>query len=355
MSRKVVFLLGAGASVADAMGRPPRDRPPLDRGFFAVASSTNPALTEDVARYMRDVYAVDPRTPRYDSLETVMGLIYPDLFNPALEAGALDAFRSLLRLFTRRLADTTDNLGATNRRRLYRMLRRYLLHHRASPADITIITFNQDLQVEKTLELMSRSPQWEHIAQDLFCFPHLYGADVWEAISRPPSTQPVFTVSASPRPACLHVLKLHGSLNWFSVHENERLAPAAMFDPHRELRITPRRSIPPSMTFKRQFTLPVLVPPVTHKSAVLHEKLKMMWNLAEARLEEADELIIFGYSCPALDFESSNLLRRAQRRRLERRTVVIDPNGVVASRYIDVLEPRSLDYFVSAEAFLQRR
>jgi len=308
---------------------------------------------------MNDVYDIDLSSPRYDSLEGVMGLIYPDLFNPSLEERAIRAFRSLLQLFTARLAHTTNSIAATNRRRLYRLLTHYLAVEQLVPEDITIITFNQDLQVEKTIELMSSAKRWRAIARDLFSFPHLYGADSWREITRPLSPEEVFTTAEEPRDTCMRVLKLHGSLNWYSAHDSQDPAPTAMFDQQRELRITQRRRIDPSMTLRQQsgsqFTLPVVVPPVNHKSAVLHDKLKAIWHLAERRLEQADELVIFGYSCPPLDFESSNLLRRAQRKRpAAARTLVIDPNGEVASRYIDVLEPDSMAYFPSAEALLRQ-
>lgn len=59
------------------------------------------------------------------------------------------------------------------------------------------------------------------------------------------------------------------------------------------------------------YTFPVVVPPVTHKSSILPDALGPVWELVERRLIEANEVIVFGYSCPALDFESANLLRRS--------------------------------------------
>jgi hypothetical protein len=101
------------------------------------------------------------------------------------------------------------------------------------------------------------------------------------------------------------------------------------------------------------YTLPVVVPPVTHKSAVLHEALSDVWKLAEERLVEADNVVVFGYSCPALDFESANLLTRAHRKRRPGSSLsVIDPNGAVLTRYIDVLAPSRLSYYASGHEYL---
>jgi hypothetical protein len=130
-----------------------------------------------------------------------------------------------------------------------------------------------------------------------------------------------------------------------------------MFSPERVIHITRRRTIDPAMTVRstqRQlYTLPVIVPPVTHKSGVIHPNLLDLWRQSEERLHEADHLVVFGYSCPQLDVESSNQLRRSQTQRDKAATVsVIDPESAVAARYINLLEARSLHYFASAHDFL---
>src|SRR5438105_1515311 len=106
----LVLLLGAGATVSDVATRPKKERPPLDRGFFKIAKSANPTLSAGVLSYMEEVYDSDILEPDEDSLERVMGQIYTDTFNQALKKKATKAFRDLLRLFTRRLATTTNNI-----------------------------------------------------------------------------------------------------------------------------------------------------------------------------------------------------------------------------------------------------
>lgn len=128
MSRKIVLLLGAGASVADVNTRSAVSRPPLDAQFFSVAvrhNSDDPSLAK-VRRYYRETYGIEICSAEHDSLEQVMASLYPDLFNTALEANALPAFRALLRLFTERLASTTNSLHATQMRYLYRIINTFL-------------------------------------------------------------------------------------------------------------------------------------------------------------------------------------------------------------------------------------
>lgn len=111
---KVVLLLGAGATLSDVATKPHKYRPPLDKHFFAEAALTSPVLVRNVRRYLLETYDIDIRYPENDSLEGVMGQIYPDLFNPRLAERALIAFRTLLRLFNTRLAATTNELRPTN-------------------------------------------------------------------------------------------------------------------------------------------------------------------------------------------------------------------------------------------------
>jgi len=353
----IVLLLGAGATVSDVVTKSPRVRPPLDKGFFAVAKSTSPMLTKEVADYMASVYESEIFTQPEDSLERVMGQIYTDTFNPGLEKKATEAFQALLRLFTRRVADTTNQLKPTIRRLLYRILVSYL-EARVRPEDITIITYNQDLQAEKALCLLSEAKRWAGISEQIFNFPGCYALGE-KRVTKPTNKTPARNLfrSSDTVDGCIRVLKLHGSLNWYSSHSSQEPSPAEMFDSSRELRITQRKIIPADMTISGQqasHALPVVVPPVTHKSAVLHEDLKNLWRLAEQALEEADEVVIFGYSCPPLDFESANQLRRASREH-SFKTVVIDPDGQIAARYIDLMSPDGLAYFSSAHAFLHAR
>ena len=129
---KVVFLLGAGATVSDVATKPRKDRPPLDRRFFAEATLTHSTMVGQVRRYITNTYDRDILREENDRLETVMGQIYTDVFNPLLEPTALEAFRQLLRLFNRRLALTTNNIQATNKRLVYRLIA-HRLGHGVSP------------------------------------------------------------------------------------------------------------------------------------------------------------------------------------------------------------------------------
>jgi hypothetical protein len=242
---------------------------------------------------------------------------------------------------------------------VYRILAEYLGNRQIDPEDLTIVTFNQDIQVEKILHSMSSVPRWAGLADKIFNFPGLYRM----AIPTDRLTTPTNAGEASvfpehsPMDDCIHLLKLHGSLNWFSTHTSREPSANAMFRPDRQIYITRRLTINPNMALsssvRNLYTLPVIVPPVSHKSAVLHNEMAEIWRLSEERLSAADELVIFGYSCPQLDFESSNQLRRSQMDQAKKPAIhVIDPQPAVATRYIGLLNARRLSYYASGHEFL---
>lgn len=255
---------------------------------------------------------------------------------------------------TRGLRDTHH---ATQKRYLYRIVNNFLWQQ-VQPQDITIITFNQDIQAEKILERLSNGKQCK-CPERLFAFPSMYAIprSDWKEITQPSSkSHDVFTVSGNPE--CLSVLKLHGSLNWYSTHTTSTPTRQEMLAQDRLLSVTRRRTIDPDMKLKTEkrskYTFPVVVPPVTHKSSVLPALLGPVWDLAEHRLVEADEIIVLGYSCPTLDFESANLLRRAHEKRSSAPFwTVIDPHGEVATRYISLLGLHQLNYYCYADDYLK--
>jgi len=355
MAQKICLIVGAGCTVADASERPQKRQPPLDKGFFLIADKTNRAMVTKIASYLKDVYGLDILVPENDSLEAVMAKIYTDIFDPSLRGRALGVFRTLISLFNRRLADTTNSLPATTHRYLYRILCNFLRSN-VKPADITIITFNQDIQIEKILQRIGQTRTYRKLGV-VFDFPSCY--QIWfDKVTLPSSRKNLFEVGDG-KPKGVRVLKLHGSLNWYSLHTSPNISPKAMFREDRSIFVTRRHRIDPQMRYtgrgRSQHTLPVIVPPVTHKSAILHNAIKPLWDRARRALETANEIVVFGYSCPPADFESSNLIQRSLKHGTYEVLWVIDPDPRVLTRYIELIRPEEITYFPSARDYLGRR
>ena len=354
---KTVIIVGAGATLSEAMGRSLKETPPLDSGFFMACEKIGYTELPGIKRYLINNYDLDPSVSEYDSLEKIMAVIYADINNPALQSEATVTFRNLIKLFNRRIAETTNTLNISNRSNLFRLLSKKLIAG-VPPEDISIITFNQDIQIEKTLEKLQSTKKYAKLGT-IFSFPNCYVIpNVTDHVSRAPKKQSKFALAANSSKG-IPIYKLHGSLNWFSTHTSERVPKGAILSRTKKFKITPRRNIPVGMKYntgkRRVYTFPLIIPPVNHKAAIIHDDLYPLWKEAEAKLKSADEIIIFGYSCPPTDFESVNLIRRATNSGTNPQSfVVIDPSPNTFHRYIDVTCLDHLSFFRSCDAYLEK-
>jgi hypothetical protein len=357
MGKKVTIVVGAGSTLSDATNKPLQKRPPLDRGFFKSCGNLGFLEKTSISGYLKRYYDIDPTAPEHDSLEHIMAIVYADINNPTLERNAVTAFRTIIQLFNRRIAETTNELSPTNRTNLYRILSKQL-RDGIAPKDISIVTFNQDLQIEKVLRRMNATKFYSNMGQ-IFCFPNCYRIDgAHKRLTAPPDNIERFDICEA-NDSGISLFKLHGSLNWFSTHTSKRVPKNAILNPRKDFKITPRFQIPVTMQFRTKkkmvHTFPLIIPPVNHKAAILHKDLHPVWSLAEQRLRESDSIIVFGYSCPATDFESANLLRRTANTGTNPTSFnVIDPNPKVFQRYIEVTNLDHLSYFRSADAYIQK-
>ncbi|MEM1085444.1 MAG: hypothetical protein AAGI48_15135 [Verrucomicrobiota bacterium] len=357
MRRKVTIVVGAGSTLCDATNRSQRKRPPLDRGFFRSCGDLGILEQYWINGYLKNHYGIDPTAEEHDSLERVMAVVYADINNPRLEANAVRAFRSIIKLFNSRIAETTNDLNPTNRNSLYRIIAKKLKEG-VKPRDLTIVTFNQDLQIEKVLHKLQSTKRYSSYG-DIFCFPNCYRiSDVQSRLTYPPKGSKAFPKCAV-HESGICVLKLHGSLNWFSSHTSPRVPKKAILNSTKEFNVTPRWEIPVGMGFKKNkrttYTFPLIVPPVNHKAAILHRDLHPIWSTAERNLRESEEIVVFGYSCPPTDFESANLLRRISNSGKDPSEFsVIDPNPSVFQRFVEVTNLDHLSYYRSAESYLEK-
>lgn len=354
----LVIIIGAGCTVSDVTKRPSQRRPPLDKHFFSIANKTSPSTVDKIANYVFSNYGIRICEEVNDSVEKVMTMIYTDIFDPHLQKTAVPVFQELIKLYNKRLADTTNDLPATNRRYLYRIICHYL-QRGVEPKDISIITFNQDIQIEKILLKIQQTKRYSR-NKIIFNFPCCYRIPIDDRnITSPRGSSPnIFDIGNNNNPIGIEILKLHGSLNWYSIHRRRDPPPNVMFNPERVIKVTRRKTIAPRMqyrgTHKSHNTVPIIVPPVTHKSAILHNSLKPLWVYAEDRLKNASTIIVFGYSCPIIDFESCNLMRRSLIIGNYSEFSIIDPDPNVLIRYIELTNPRALTYYPTASTFLER-
>ena len=351
MDRNLVFLLGAGSTAAEATSLSDRRRPPLDAGFFRVASRTDPKDTANIQQHIWKHYGVDICARDHDFLEQVVAMVYTDSFHPTIGQESFEIFRDLVRLYSRRIASTTNPISPKTRSFLFRMIARFL-ESGLSTSQITFVTYNQDIQIEKALDLFTQIRKYDNFAPFL-SFPQCYGIrprDVTRS-SDVPYFPPSTGDEGGPR-----VLKLHGSLNWYSTHTSPNPLKNQLFNPKRGLQVSASLDLDPYVELmgrKDKWTFPVVVPPITHKAAIFHNAMGGIWRQAETALSAASDIVIFGYSCPPTDAESSNMLARAlSRNQVLQQIIIIDPTPQTLLSYIQRFRLSRVKYYATAKDFL---
>ena len=102
------------------------------------------------------------------------------------------------------------------------------------------------------------------------------------------------------------------------------------------------------------YAYPIVIPPVTHKAAILHQDLTNVWSGARDALLTSTDIVVFGYSCPHQDFESANLISRSIRNnKILEGFSVVDPSPETFQRYVDVTGLNRMFFYRSAKAFLE--
>jgi hypothetical protein len=290
-----------------------------------------------------------------------MEQVFADVFYDFAEnqGGGLsvDAYIDLVELYLRVLRETTNWLCTDNRRG--GPVGRLLAECADASDELTILTFNHDLVIENEIFRRARlRARW--------CLDHGYGslADEMTVLS-PGRGAAVFSLHRDAlcghtRP--IRLLKLHGSLNWAVRLNSAR--PTANFlagGANRQLHLLNRRQMGGREVYRHvtgrrgrtQWRLwPVVVPPVYAKQA-LRGAIQPVWNDARHALENAERLVVFGYSLPHIDVEAEKLLERALARNSTITGIdLINPANAAAQRFAGLGGTRALRWFPSTEAFM---
>ncbi len=144
------------------------------------------------------------------------------------------------------------------------------------------------------------------------------------------------------------LLKLHGSINWGTIEEIDRIRPLHINEYLRPKRFThgpvylnigSELSQYTDFNFQKE---PVIIPPTWNKSNFPDDLLDV-WRQAAKELEEADSLIIIGFSLPETDIFFRHLYALGTVGEVPlKRFWVFDPQergGIVETRYRSLLGP----------------
>ena len=355
IKNKAVFVVGAGATFNEAKEAKANDLPPLDKDFFIKYKVNQIVSASKIQEYLKSTYNINIYDEEYNSLEKIMVILYSDSFR---SHQSFSQFQSLIRLLNHRLAVSTLNLCPDPKGTFYLIIKEYL--KRYDPNNITFITFNQDIQIEKLLDKLSSDD--DEIKNNLLNFPYCYHL---------PETIPIKKINSSHKKQKksyfskgsiddegVKILKLHGSLNWYSLHSRKNPKRTALFNPNRKMYLYTNKSLYPTVIhqgIQRKYqSFPIIIPPVILKSQIFHNNLDIIWKEAEKRLTDATEIVTFGYSFPASDYESTNLFKRALKvNQNDFRLSIIDPDPSVVVKLANIAETGQINWYKSSFQYLK--
>jgi hypothetical protein len=339
-----------------------QSRPPLDKTFFETVYRLGIQLSVPLQRYLETILGTEPTEEVLSErrMEEVFKEVFFDL-QEEKTAQIHSAYIDLIDLYLRVLRETTNWLcedgreGAPVGR---------LLAAAAGADNLTVITFNHDLNIEN--EIARRA-----LLRRRWCLDQGYG-DFQAKLSliTPRTSTPMLPLHRDggcdhSRP--IRILKLHGSLNWVVRTANER--PTVNFltghSAPGQIYLRPTRTITAGRSVylrtapgrgRTQWPLwPVVVPPVYAKQA-LRAAVQEAWDDARARLVGADRIVFFGYSLPEIDVEAEKLFDRAL---VHNSAVpwldVVDPSPEAAKRYASLATSRPVRWYPTLPSFLERR
>lgn len=345
---KTVLILGAGASRATRPKAPLSTRPPLDADFFDIASSVDRRKADEVLDSLRSLVG-DYAETLSKSLETATSYLYLKAIDSPAGSPYHAAFLALLSLLRTVLAATTNPASVGPRSLLYRFILSELRNVPA-PEDLTIITFNYDLLIERTLESIAN-----HRRPGTFFFPGCYRISDIGRTTRV-TGEPQFATNEHDFRG-VAVLKLHGSISWHSNHTSDTPTPSALVNPARELHVVDSTKVSPHLTWRRNarrvYMKPIIIPPVSGKRGMMHRKVLPLWQRAGVALQEAERVVIVGYSCPPLDLEARILLSENLRANRQKRVYVIDPAPAAGVKFIDLCGVDHMTIYTSIENWIR--
>lgn len=273
-----VVLVGAGATVAEALpGRPKRSmQPPLDATFFALCSRAHMTGISTVRNYTETRFGIDPFSGAY-SMEGIFGFVYSDLFSSPRPTGALDAYWALLRMYSASIAQTTNRLSGTARTGVGALLRALWMDDK----EITFVTFNQDLVIEKAIEAAASTAAYGDIPWNLLsCYDGAFKGFIYPLRGKSFRTRgDRVRVDRS-----LQIHKLHGSLNWVWRAATREDARNSLPRPGNEVYCLTAERVEGDLRLEDESTnrylIPLVVPPVYEKGPHYRKFLAPVWGRA---------------------------------------------------------------------------
>lgn len=351
-----MLVLGAGASLAEALAHRPRrlkDHPPLDRTLLCNAKRFRSGpLLDEVEQQARKLgeHGLTRASPSV-SFEEHLGRLFFEVNHNPHNVGTL-AYFNAVDLYAREITATTNwMMGRPG------LIKRMIQGELRAQRSVAVVSFNVDLLVENALSLIAHgrpSAPWSLASA--------YGfRDLKAPVEPAGGSGDSFEYDSAQ--AEIPLFKMHGSANWVFKHR-DRHPPADLIGvgKPRDFYLLLRRRLPDAQIRVKTpaggrpwYTSPLLVPPVYEKHGLIKRHLRDVWDGASKALSEATRVIFWGYSFPPADMHARHLFQGlAIENPALRAPILVNPSSDAAAALWTVLRPASVQHYRSAEAYLGR-
>ena len=347
---KRVIVVGAGATLAEALPRHPKraNTPPLDATFFELCRLAQATGRKAVADYMSARFGINPFRQHY-GMEEIFNLIYSDAYAEPAIPGCIEAYWALIKMYASVIGTTTNPLAGTSRAGVGALLRHFYMY--AADPDLTFVTFNQDLVIEKAIDEAKATRRYAAIPWTLASAYCVTFADEMSITGR--SRFWSFVGDES-----IPVLKLHGSLNWVYNVRSGADPKNALRRPLAGLHCLNSHGIVSDLSYKSSGKMvdliPLIVPPIYEKLSQYSKVVAPVWSKAAAEISNADSLVFFGYSLPVADVWARTMLRAAIHGNPKLTDVsVVDPSTNSAVRIREIAGVKALHHYMDVASFMR--
>jgi hypothetical protein len=125
--------------------------------------------------------------------------------------------------------------------------------------------------------------------------------------------------------------------------------PKELFKTDRKLYVMNAKDIQSNLSWrpkKRKVHMkPIIIPPISGKKGVMHKRIDPLWNDAGIALQNANRIVISGYSCPPLDFEARILISENLRKNDSKDVYVVNPDMTSASTFSELCGVKNITLY----------
>jgi hypothetical protein len=349
-----VFVLGAGASLAEAIARRPKrskDHPPLDGTFFRHAAD------HDDEGLLRRVVGQAKRLGEHNltgddppvSLEAYLGRLFFEMHHNPLRTST-QAYFDAVTLYASEIVGTTNWMMGKGG-----LIKKVIQKELTAQRDVSIVTFNVDLLAENALQRLTKArpgAEW--------CLSQTYGFSSLKDPVKYSSPEYKGEFDYAGETAAIKVFKMHGSVNWIFQHRDAN-PPADLINKERQFYVVTNEKIPKGRSTlkssgpgrKRWYISPLIVPPVYEKHGFIKRHLQDVWDGASDALRTADRVVFWGYSFPQADTHARHYFQGlSEANSAMKHPITINPDPEAETALWHVLKSRSVGHYRTADDYL---